>query len=187
MLGWKWFLYWALWTSDSFIVNESHTWYSDDGVSRYNCLLYKKQVIIIPDSVGPFFLAMDTYEDRLTGRIDGEYRVYWQTTTFHVTEQVTDVFLSERHCQIYALMSSTVYRVARLISHCSASTCQAKCQEAQVGLISIPWRPTKYGTTASLSSQWISPVSGMPGDKSCQKIIEHSKEYSLCSTYNGCD
>ena len=62
-----------LWTSDPSIVDGSHTWYSDGGVSRYNRLLYEEQVITIPDSVGPFFLAMDTSEDQINGRIHEEY------------------------------------------------------------------------------------------------------------------
>ena len=81
-----------LWTSDPSIVDGSHTWYSDGGVSRYNRLLYEEQVITIPDSVGSFFLAMDTSEDQINGRIHGEYS---QTTIFHAIEQVTAVSIQE--------------------------------------------------------------------------------------------
>eukprot|EP00956_Cyclotella_meneghiniana_P024540 scaffold49415_cov101-Cyclotella_meneghiniana.AAC.2 len=81
-----------LWTSDPSIVDGSHMCYSDGGVSRYNRLLYEEQVITIPDSVGPFFLAMDTSEDQINGRIHGEYS---QTMIFHVIEQVTDVSIQE--------------------------------------------------------------------------------------------
>eukprot|EP00804_Cyclotella_cryptica_P021433 CCRYP_005783-RA/>CCRYP_005783-RA protein AED:0.00 eAED:0.00 QI:831/1/1/1/1/1/3/2372/6166 len=81
-----------LWTSDPSIVDGSHVWYSDGGVSSYNRLLHEEQVIAIPESVGPFFLAMDTSEFQQGGRIDG---LYSKTKTFLQAKDVTDISLQQ--------------------------------------------------------------------------------------------
>ena len=62
-----------LWTSEPSIVDGSHIWYSDGGVGSYNRLLYEEQVIAIPNSIGSFYLAMDTSESQPKGRINGQY------------------------------------------------------------------------------------------------------------------
>ena len=60
-----------LWTSGASIVDESHNWYSDGGVSSYNSLLYIEHMIAIPRAVGIFHLSMDTSESQPWGHIDG--------------------------------------------------------------------------------------------------------------------
>ena len=70
------------WTSDASIVDGSHTWYSDRGVSSYNSLLYIEQMIAIPKVVGTFHLSMYTSEAQPWGRIDG---------IFPQTRDLTDV------------------------------------------------------------------------------------------------
>ena len=58
-----------LWTSP--LLDGSHVWYSDGGVSTYNPLQHIEQRVSIPSGVGPFHLSMDTSEDKPFGRIDG--------------------------------------------------------------------------------------------------------------------
>lgn len=76
-----------LWTSS--VVDGSHTWYSDGGVSSYNSPRYIEQMIAIPKVVGTFHLSMDTSEAQPWGRIDGAY-----SQTKDITE-VSQVALQE--------------------------------------------------------------------------------------------
>ena len=62
-----------LWTSDVSVVDGSHIWYSDGGVSSYNSHAIIEQIIAIPKAIGTFHLFMDTSEDQPLGRIDGIY------------------------------------------------------------------------------------------------------------------
>ncbi|KAL7532002.1 hypothetical protein ACHAXR_005653, partial [Thalassiosira sp. AJA248-18] len=74
-----------LWTSDASIIDGSHTWYSDGGVSSYNSLLYIEQMIAIPKVVGAFHLSMNTSEEQPWGRIDGIYSQTRELTEVSVT------------------------------------------------------------------------------------------------------
>ncbi len=71
-----------LWTSDASIVDGSHSWYSNGGVSTYNPVLYIEQMVAIPLDIGAFYLSMDTSETQPLGRIDG---------IFAQTRDITDV------------------------------------------------------------------------------------------------
>lgn len=62
-----------LWTSDASIVDGSHIWYSDGGLSTYNPVLYIEQLLSISADIGAFHLSMDTSETQPLGRIDGVY------------------------------------------------------------------------------------------------------------------
>ena len=75
-----------LWTSDPSVIDGSHTWYSDGGVSSYNTLLYIEQMIGIPKAIGTFHLSMDTSETQVLGRIDG---IYSQTSDITDVTKVT--------------------------------------------------------------------------------------------------
>ena len=72
-----------LWTSDATIVDGSHTWYSDTGVSSYNSLLHIEQMIAIPKAIGTFHFLMDTLEAQPRGRIND---------LFSQMRDLTDVF-----------------------------------------------------------------------------------------------
>ena len=75
-----------LWTSDASIIDGSHTWYSDGGVSSYNSVLYIEQTIKIPKDIGAFRLSMDTSESQPLGRIDG---IYSQTSDITDTSKLS--------------------------------------------------------------------------------------------------
>ena len=62
-----------LWTSSASVIDGSHSWYSDGGVSSYNPVLYIEQIIAIPTDIDTFHLSMDTSETQPLGRIDGTY------------------------------------------------------------------------------------------------------------------
>jgi hypothetical protein len=81
-----------LWSSDVSIIDGSHTWYADGGVSSYNSLVYEEQVLVVPNDVGSFFLSMDTSEDLSWGRIDGFYS---KTRNFDNIHDVTEESLRE--------------------------------------------------------------------------------------------
>ena len=85
-----------LWSSDVSIVDGSHTWYADGGVSSYNSLVYEEQVVAVPNGVGSFFLSMDTSESLPLGRMDGFYSKTRDFDGIHdVTEQSLQDALSD--------------------------------------------------------------------------------------------
>ena len=81
-----------LWSSDVSIVDGSHAWYADGGVSSYNSLLYEEQIVVVPNNVGSFFLSMDTSEGLPWGRIDGYYA---KTRDFDGIQDATEQSLQE--------------------------------------------------------------------------------------------
>ena len=81
-----------LWSSDVSIVDGSHTWYADGGVSSYNALVHEEQVVVVPSNVGSFFLSMDTSESLPWGRIDG---LHSKTRNFNGIHDVTEQSLQE--------------------------------------------------------------------------------------------
>ena len=86
-----------LWSSDLSVVDGSHTWYADGGVSTYNSLVYEEQIVVIPNEVGTFFISMDTSEDLPWGRIDGFYSA---TQDFNGIDDVSEQSLEEAISQM---------------------------------------------------------------------------------------